>query len=101
MPVETATDRAIILSDFGLTATYTPVGGAAKSITVIFDNDYYSADGSGSVAFAMTQPKAQARTLDLTGVVEGASLVIEGVSYIIRVVMPDGTGMTEVMLEVQ
>tara|TARA_R110000796_G_scaffold91255_1_gene195336 strand:+ start:32 stop:337 length:306 start_codon:yes stop_codon:yes gene_type:complete len=101
MAVETAIDRAIILIDFGLAATYTPVGGSASTITVIFDNDYYSADGNGSVAFAMRQPKAQARSEDLTGVVEGGSLVIESVSYIIRVVMPDGTGMTELMLEVQ
>jgi hypothetical protein len=101
MPVETAADREIILMDFGLSASYTPVGGSASTITVVFDNEYYSADGSGSIAFAMRQPKAQARTSDLVGVVENASLVVEGVSYIIRVVMPDGTGMTELMLEVQ
>ncbi len=100
MPVETDIDRSIMLVDFGVACSYTPVGGDAKTITVILDNEYFAADGSGSsVAFAMRQPKVLCRTADLTGVAENGLMTIEGDDFTIRVVMPDGTGMTELMLE--
>ena len=52
------------------------------------------------MVFAMQQPKAFGRTADFVSVSEGATLALDGTTYTIRVVMPDGTGMTEVMLEV-
>lgn len=101
MAVETATERAIMfaLADFGVAATFTPVGGTGSSIVVIFDNAYESVDIGGSVSFAATQPRATCRTTDVPGVTEGATLAIDGTTYTIRVVMPDGTGVTEMMLE--
>ena len=101
MAVETADDRLIMLADFGVVATYTPVGGTASSITVIFDNQYEAVDAGGGVAFAMQQPRVTCRSADVSGVSEGATMVIDSVTYIVRVVMPDGTGITELMLEAQ
>lgn len=99
MAVETADDRLILLADFGEAATFTPVGGTASSITVIFDNAYEAVDVGGGSTFAVTQPRVTARTADVSGATEGATLAIGGVTYTIRVVMPDGTGITEMMLE--
>lgn len=99
MAVETADDRLILLADFGEAATFTPVGGTASSITVIFDNAYEAVDVGGGSTFAVTQPRVTARTADVPGATEGATLAIGGVTYTIRVVMPDGTGITEMMLE--
>lgn len=99
MAVETADDRLILLADFGVAATFTPVGGTASSITVIFDNAYEAVDVGGGSTFAVTQPRVTARTADVSGATEGATLAIGGVTYTIRVVMPDGTGITEMMLE--
>ena len=101
MAVETADDRSYFLADFGVAALYTPVGGTQASITVIFDNEHIPVDTGGNVPFSLQQPKALCRTADLTGTVEGAQIVIESTTYIIRVIMPDGTGMTEIMLEAQ
>jgi hypothetical protein len=101
MAVETADDRSYFLADFGVVALYTPVGGVQTSITVIFDNQYDAVDAGGGVAFAMQQPRILCRSADVPGVSEGAVIVIDGVSYVVRVVMPDGTGMTELMLEAQ
>lgn len=101
MAVEIADDRAAFLADFGVTCAYTPSGGAASNITVIFDNEYIDVDTGGSVAFAMQQPKVLCRSADVSGIAEGDQMVISGTTYIVRVVMPDGTGMTEVMLEAQ
>ena len=100
MAVETADDRLFMLSDFGVSASYTPVGGSSSSIIGIFDNSYEAVDAGGGVAFAMQQPRLTCRSADVTGVTEGALMTIEGASYIVRVVMPDGTGVTEIMLEV-
>jgi hypothetical protein len=97
--VETADDRAFLLADFGVPAIFTPNGGTATTITVIFDNEFIPVDTGASVSFAMQQPKVMARTADLPGVAEGDTLSVGGVVYIIRIVMSDGTGMTELMLE--
>ena len=99
MPVEFAADRSIFLADFGVVATYQPEFGPSKSITVIFDNEYFDVDPAGSVTFATQQPKILARDEDIVGIKEGDEITINATPYVIRVVMPDGTGMTEIMLE--
>jgi hypothetical protein len=101
MAVETQDDRSYLLADFGVSATYTPVGGSATTITGIIDNAYEEVDSGGSVAFAMTRPRFTCRTADLAGISEGATMVVDGASYVIRVHMPDGTGISELMLEAQ
>ena len=99
MAVETADDRASFVADFGVSATYTPAGGVSSAITVIFDNEFIPVDTGASVSFAMQQPKALAITADVLSAAEGDTLAINGITYTIRIVMPDGTGMTELMLE--
>ena len=97
--VETDDDRTAFLADFGQAATYTPSGGTASTITVIFDNDYIDVDLASTVAFATQQPKVVTKTISVPNAAEGDVLQIDGVNYVIRVVMNDGTGMTEMMLE--
>jgi hypothetical protein len=97
MPVELAADRLAMLADFGVTASYTPAGGDASSITVIFDRDYGAADG-GSVQFATSEPMVMCRTADVSGAAQGDAIVVGGVNFTVQVVMNDGTGMTQLML---
>lgn len=99
MPVETADDRAAFVTDFGVVATYTPSGGSPSAIIVIFDNEFIPVDTGASVSFAMQQPKVLVVSSDVPNVAEGDALAIDGTTYIIRIVMSDGTGMTELMLE--
>jgi len=101
MPVETADDRLYMLADFGEAVTYTPTGGAESSVTAIFDNGYEAVDAGGGVSFAMQQPRLTCRTSDVPNAAEGDAVVVGGVSYKIAIVMPDGTGITELMLEKQ
>lgn len=96
MAVEIADDRAILLADFGIDVTWD-----AATFKAIFDNMYMAEDMGGSVAFAMTQPKLLCRTADISAMSEGATVTVESVNYSVRVIMPDGTGMTELMLEKQ
>ena len=101
MAVETADDRTALLADFGVTATYTPSGGQASTVTVIVDTDFQEADAGGSITFAIEIPRALGKTADFANAAEGDTLVISGTTYVILVVMPDGQGMTELRLEKQ
>lgn len=101
MAVETADDRTALLADFGVTATYTPAGGEATTVTVILDTDFQEADAGGSITFAIEIPRVLGKTSDFANAAEGDTLVISGTTYVILVVMPDGQGMTEFRLEKQ
>ena len=98
--VETADDRLIMLSDFGVDATYTPDGGSPSVIKTIFLNEYYSVD-AGTVGMEMSQPIAVIRTADAPNLAHNDTFVISAVTYKAVNVRPDGTGMTEVALEEQ
>ena len=97
MTVELAADRLALLADFGVSASFTPSGGVASTITVIFDNDFEAVEG-GSVQFATTEPQVMCRTADVSGAAQGDAMVISSVNYTVQVVMDDGTGMTQLML---
>jgi len=98
--VETADDRLIMLSDFGVDCTYTPSGGSPSTIKTIFLNEYYSVD-AGTVGMEMSQPIAVIRTADAPNLAHNDTFVINSVTYKSVNVRPDGTGMTEVALEQQ
>ena len=101
MAVETAADRLIMLTDFGQTVSYTPSCGSAGDVTAIVDNDYEAVDVGGSVAFAIQRPRLTARTADVSTAAEGDTVSYGGDNYIVRVVMADGTGITELLIEKQ
>ena len=102
MAVETATERAIFVSidDFGTSATFTH-SGTSTTVSGIFDNDFVEVDAGGGIPFAMQQPRFLARTSDVSAAVEDDTLVISGTTYKIKVVQPEGTGMTNLILEKQ
>ena len=101
MTVETSEFRSIMLADFGIDSAYTPVGGGTVTVKGIFDNDYQAYDAGGSVSFAVQVPRFFCQTSSMPAAQEGDQIVVGGVTYIIRVAMPDGTGMTELALEKQ
>lgn len=103
MAIETDDVRDFFFSinDFGVEVIYTPDGGSPSTVTGIFDNPYLAADAGGFVEFTATSPTFITRTSAITGVAYGDTLTIDSVTYLIREVMPDGTGMTTLALEEQ
>jgi hypothetical protein len=99
MSVETVLERQALLADFGEVMTFTPAGGSASQITAIFDNAYQAVDAGGTVAFAVSQPKIMCRTSDVSNATEGDTIIHNSVTYTMTIVMDDGTGMSEIMLE--
>lgn len=98
MAIETDADRAVFFNadEHGVAATYD--GG---TINGIFGNQHLELDGGGTVAFAVTQPRFQCRTSDVSSAAEGDAITINATSYVIKVVQDDGTGMTTLVLEEQ
>ena len=94
MGIESAADRLLFLETFGESATYTPQGGAAKTIQVLYDSIYAEAEEVESGI-----PIAEARTADLTGTIDKGTLVVEAGTFTILNNEPDSTGMTILTLK--
>jgi hypothetical protein len=101
MTVETAADRAVFLADFGENIKFTPVASSTRTVKCIFDNVYQEMEAGMSTGISMQQPRILCRTSDITGVAEGDAVVRGSTTYLIRVIMSDGIGMTELTLEKQ
>lgn len=88
--IDTTTDFAAAMDDFGVTAV---IGGV--DVQGIFDKDYLDAYG-----VAGTVPIFTCKTADVSAVVPGTTtLSIGAASYLVVVVESDGTGMSRLKLE--
>ncbi len=102
MALESASDLASFFDTdgHGSVASYTPSGGSASSINVIFNNEYVLID-EGDVGVNSTLPVITCRTTDVSSVAIDDSFVISAVTYKAKIIRPDGTGVTEIQLEEQ
>jgi len=104
MGVETEADRLFMINttDFGTTATYTLVAGGVSSVVGIFDNEYFEADANTNVGFVSTQPRFVCTSASLPSTAGfNDTALINAITYKVRVVQSDGTGMTTLILEKQ
>jgi hypothetical protein len=105
MTVETLADRRLMIRDFGIDVSYIPLSGGRATFKGIFDNEHSLEEVGGSVAFSVLQPRLTCVTADVKNVVEGdvISFPVDNVTtnYVVRVSMPDGTGISELQLEKQ
>jgi hypothetical protein len=97
MAVESADDLAIFfgVDDFGVAASY-----EGSTVNGIFDNDFIEVQTGAGVGVALQQPRFSCRSADVLGIVEGDIITISGNNYTVRIVQADGTGTTELILEV-
>jgi archaellum component FlaF (FlaF/FlaG flagellin family) len=105
MAVETLDDRKVLLADFGVACTGSPTGGGSVSFTAIYDAQHALEEAGGFVAFSLDQPRLTCVTSEVSTLAEGDTVTVPvdavNTDYTIRVVMPDGTGITELALEKQ
>lgn len=85
-------------SDFAVTAT---VGGV--SVSVIFDRAHVEAMGGFGGGIDATQPTALLKTSDVTAqsIARNTAIVIDGTTYYVQSLQPDGTGMTLLVLSLE
>ena len=99
--VETNDFRTVLLADFGIDVELTLSASGSKTIKAIFDSSHELADVGGTVSYSVVQPRFTCKTSDVKVLAEDDTAVIDGVTYKVKVIMPDGTGITEVLLEKQ
>lgn len=101
MAIPFADDLAAILNvdEFAVAVTYTPSGGSATTINVIFDNETVPVDTGGFVPVHEEQPRVTCRTADVPDLTEMDQFVVSDTVYTVRVWTHDGVGMTTVHLE--
>lgn len=103
MPVESVADLSSMIDtdEFGAAATYTLSGGGVSTVNVIFDNEFIETDLQTGVEIASQNPHVMCITADLpTDAANGDTLVLGLIEYTVRVLQPDGTGISTLMLEV-
>lgn len=99
LPEAMTADLDTLFSDFAVDATYTPSGGAASTVKVIFDNKYQVAvDMDGFAGVASSGPAATGKTTDFANAKAGDTLVISGTTYYLKTAEPDGTGISVMQL---
>lgn len=101
MGVESDSDLSdfFVLDDFAITAKYTAIGKPTKMIKGIFDNPQASRNATDLLNVTIPAPQFACRTVDVPNAADGDAMVIQSVSYYVRVVLTDGTGVSTLILE--
>jgi hypothetical protein len=101
MGIESDDDLLFFLevSDFAVTATYTPAGGDEVEVVGIFDAPRASRNASDLLGVVSPAPQFMCRTSDVAGAEDGDEITIQSTDYLVRVVLTDGLGMTTMTLE--
>jgi hypothetical protein len=101
MAVETDTQRAIYFDtdEFGQSATFTDVSaGTSSTVKGIFDKDSQEIVGMSDVGLIEDVPTFHCVATDVSVAVFDDTLLIDSVTYKIKKIEPDGTGMTKLTL---
>jgi len=107
MGIESADDLSdfFLADDFGVAASYTPDGGSASTVNVLFDNPFNSVPLEGERDVESNTPTALAISSDVASVAHGDAIVISGITYSIVGVQKDSgsgyQGTTLLVLEEQ
>lgn len=96
MAVETASDRLLMLNDWGVDVKY-----RGRNYKGIFDSTHNPIQAGGDLSFSIQETKVHVRTSDFANAATGELVTIDSNNYVITEIQPDGTGMSDLMLEAQ
>ena len=100
MAVETDTERAVFLDtdDFAKSATFADVSaGTSSTVKGIFDKESVE-QSVGEAGLIEEVPVFTCRSSDVSDATFNDTFVIDTVTYYIKEILPDGTGMTKFTL---
>lgn len=87
------------LDDFAITATFIKTGSSDVSVKGIFDNPQIAQNAGENLDITIPHPKFMCRTADISNVEDGDQLLVNSVTYYIRVQINDGEGVSTLFLE--
>lgn len=85
--------------EFGVQATYGSIVHGISTINGIFNNGYNNASFGSEIGFATRNPEFYCRSVDVVDVAIDDTIEIASVTYKIKEIMPDGTGLSVFTLE--
>jgi len=88
-------------SEFETDATYTPVGGSAKTVTGIYDDESIEDSGEVEVGERASQSTFDCKTSDVPNAAHDDTLTVGSQAHKVVGVDKDGTGVTTLVLEKQ
>lgn len=91
-------NRAFV-DTFGEDLTYTPAGGSATPVRMIFDHEYF--DELPGLGIQLSRPAARLLAADAPSLANGDTIARQGKTYKVVQTMPDGQGYVTVQLEEQ
>ena len=100
MAVESDTERAIFFdsNDFASSATFTDVSaGTSSTVKGIFDKESVE-QAVGEAGLIEEVPVFTCKTSDVSNATFNDTLAIDGTTYYIKELLPDGTGVTRITL---
>jgi hypothetical protein len=100
MAIETDTERAIFFDtdDFAKSATFTDVSASSSStVKGIFDKESIE-QSVGEAGLIEEVPVFTCKSSDVSDATFNDTFVIDSVTYYIKEILPDGTGMTRFTL---
>lgn len=97
MAVDTGKLNRVVRDKWGEEITYTPDGGAARTVTAIRGFDYFDETGGPGIQTATVAYLVVAD--DVPELSLGDAMTAGGLTYTVVVVKPDGYGMTEIILQ--
>jgi len=93
-------DRMLMLQDFGEQVSANSPRIGQIRFMAIFDNDHQLVAGQ-TVDFSTQEPRLTCKTSDVAGLKAGDTITVRNDVFHVAVIMPDGTGITEIILERQ
>ena len=100
MAIESDTERAIFFDsdDFASSATFIDVSaGTSSTVKGIFDKESVE-QAVGEAGLIEEVPVFTCKTSDVSDATFNDTLVIDGTTYYIKEILPDGTGVTRITL---
>ena len=77
-----------------------PSGGSASTVSGVSDNNFLEGDSLSYVGVVSIRPPFICATADLpNGAVTGDAITVDGTACTVRVIQPEGMGITTLVLE--
>lgn len=99
--VESASDRAAFVADFGQAATWTKADASTVALTVLIQakHDLSAGFELNGTELQTTDYIIEAPASDLVGIQPSETITTGGVTYVVIAVMPDSIGWMELLAE--